>query len=129
LNVSQSNGTNVLDGSTGSNFMVGGTGNDTFFVDDRNAPSDIWSTVSGFHSGDGATVFGVTKDDFALNFFDGLGAAGFTGLTLLATANGKPPAALTLAGFSKADLSNGKLSVSFGVEADGSGPFMFIKGN
>ena len=44
-------GNNVVDGSTGSNFLVGGTGNDPFFVDDRNAAGAIWSTVSGFHSG------------------------------------------------------------------------------
>jgi hypothetical protein len=37
-------GNNVLDGSTGSNFLVGGSGHDTFFIDDRAATSDIWST-------------------------------------------------------------------------------------
>jgi hypothetical protein len=37
----------VLNGSTGSSFLYGGTGKDTFFVDDRNPPADssIWSTV------------------------------------------------------------------------------------
>ena len=35
LNVSKVNGNNVLDGSTGSNFLTGGTGNDTFYLDDR----------------------------------------------------------------------------------------------
>ncbi len=127
LDVSKVNGNNVLDGSTGSNFMVGGSGNDTFFVDDRSAPGDIWSTVSGFHSGDDATVFGVTKADFSLNWADGQGAAGFTGLTLHATASGKPTASLTLAGFTTADLSNGKLGVSFGNELDGTA-YMLIHG-
>jgi Ca2+-binding RTX toxin-like protein len=123
------NGNNVLDGSTGSNFLVGGTGNDTFFVDDRAAPADIWSTVAKFHSGDAATVFGVTQAGFNLSWVDGQGAAGFTGLTLVATAAGKPIASLTLAGFSSADLTNGRLAVSFGVESDGSGSFMFVHGN
>ena len=35
IDVSRANGNNVLDGSTGSNFLVGGSGDDTFFVDDR----------------------------------------------------------------------------------------------
>ena len=30
------------------------------------ATADIWSTVSNFHSGDAATVFGVTQADFNL---------------------------------------------------------------
>lgn len=128
LNVATANGNNILDGSTGSNFMVGGTGNDTVFVDDRFASSDIWSTFSGFHSGDAATVFGVTQAGFDLSWVDGQGAAGFTGLTLHATAAGKPIASLTLAGFTTVDLLNGKLGISFGNEPDGT-PFMFVHGN
>ena len=111
-------GTNVLDGSTGSNFLVGGTGNDTFFVDDRGPAADIWSTVVGFHGGDSATVWGVTPQDFKFSWVDNQGAAGFTGLTLHATATGKPIASLTLAGFTSSDLNNGRLSISFGHSAD-----------
>ncbi len=98
----------MLDGSTGSNFLVGGTGNDTFFVDDR-AAADIWSTVVNFHAGDAATIFGVT------------------GMTLHAIAAGKPIASITLAGYSKADLG-GRLGVSFRMEANGDN-YMYIKGN
>ena len=118
LSVSTANGNNVLDGSTGSNFLVGGTGDDTFFVDDRGATASIWSTVAGFHSGDNATVWGVTPSDFALAELDNQGAAGFTGLTFQFTAPGAPTADLTLAGFSTADLSNGRLAVSFGTTPD-----------
>lgn len=82
LDVSMVNGNNVLDGSTGSNFLVGGTGNDTFFVDDRGAPAAIWSTVVNLHAGDSATVWGVSPSDFGLTWMDGQGAAGSTGLTL-----------------------------------------------
>jgi Ca2+-binding RTX toxin-like protein len=116
ISVSQVNGNNVLNGSTGSSFLYGGTGKDTFFVDDRNPPagSSIWSTVVGFHSGDNATVWGVTPSDFTLSWVDGQGAAGYTGLTLHATASGKPTASLTLAGLTSADLSNGALSISYG---------------
>jgi Ca2+-binding RTX toxin-like protein len=115
--IAVNSGTNVLDGGTGSNFLVAGTGFDTFFVDDRDAPADIWSTVVGFHSGDNATVWGVTPQDFNLAFVDNQGAAGFTGLTIHATAPGAPTASLTLAGFSTADL-NSKVQVSFGATAD-----------
>jgi hypothetical protein len=126
-------GTNVLDGSTGSNFLVGASGSDTFFVDDRGSSGDIWSTVVGFHSGDSATVWGVTPDDFKLAWADDQGAPGYTGLTLHATADGKPTASLTLAGYSTNDLNNGRLSVSFGHTADlpnlpGSS-FMLVHGN
>lgn len=115
--IAVSSGTNVLDGSTGSNFLTGGTGADTFFVDDRGATADIWSTVNNFHSGDSATIWGITPSDFKLTWLDGQGATGYTGLTLGATGAGHPNATLTLVGFTSADLSNGRLSVSFGTTA------------
>ena len=68
------------------------------------------------------TVFGVTPKDFALNWADNQGAVGYTGLTLHALAAGKPTASFTLAGFSTADLSNGRVVVSYG--ANGSEPYM-----
>jgi Ca2+-binding RTX toxin-like protein len=61
-------GYNVLDGSTGSNFLTGGSGHDTFFVDDRSPPADIWSTVNGFHAGDDATVFGIVPKPIIRTF-------------------------------------------------------------
>jgi Ca2+-binding RTX toxin-like protein len=127
--ISVSSGTNVLDGGTGSNFLTGGSGTDTFFVDDRGATADIWSTVVGFHAGDSATIWGVTPQDFGLAWVDGQGAAGFTGLTLHATTPGKPTAALTLAGYSQADLSNGRLSVTFGTDPTSGSAYMFVHGN
>lgn len=122
--IAANSGTNVLDGGTGSNFLTGGIGTDTFFVDDRAATADIWSTVVGFHAGDAATIWGVTPQDFGLTWADGQGAVGFTGLTLHATAPGRPTASLTLAGYSSADLSNGRLAVSFG-NVDGNA-YMYV---
>lgn len=122
--IAANSGTNVLDGGTGSNFLTGGTGTDTFFVDDRAATADIWSTVVGFHVGDAATIWGVTPQDFGLTWADGQGAVGFTGLTLHATAPGRPTASLTLAGYNSADLSNGRLAVSFG-NVDGNA-YMYV---
>lgn len=127
--ISVVSGTNVLDGGTGSNFLVGGTGTDTFFVDDRGALADIWSTVSGFHSGDGATIWGVTPQDFTMSWVNAQGATGYTGLTLHATETGKPTASLTLAGYTSADLTNGRLTVSFGTDAASGSAYMHIQGN
>jgi Ca2+-binding RTX toxin-like protein len=120
-------GINVLDGGTSSNFLTGGSGSDTFFVDDRSATADIWSTMSNFHSGDAATIFGVTPSSFALNWADGQGATGYTGLTLHATEAGQPTASLTLVGLTTADLSNGRLSVSYGTT--GGSPYAYVHAN
>ena len=125
--IAASSGINVLDGGTGSNFLTGGSGTDTFFVDDRSASADIWSTVIGFHAGDAATIWGVTPQDFSLTWVDGQGATGYTGLTLHATSAGKPTASLTLAGFSQADMTSGRLSVSFGTV--GGSAYMYVHGN
>ena len=122
IDVSQVGGINVLDGATSSNFLVGGTGvgsRDTFFVDDRNAPADIWSTVVNFHVGDSATVWGITPTGFTQNTVADQGAPGFTGLTLQFIAAGAPTASLTLAGYGLADLTNGRLTTSFGTTPDG----------
>jgi len=70
LDVSRANGNNILDGSTGSNFLTGGTGIDTFYLDDRSPTSDVFSTIVNFHSGDNATIFGVNPTDFKVNFLD-----------------------------------------------------------
>ena len=128
IDVSRANGNNVLDGSTGSNFLVGGSGDDTFFVDDRSPSADIWSTVANFHAGDAATIFGVTQQGFATSWVNGQGATGYTGLTLHVTAPGVPTASLTLAGFSTADLGNGQISTSWGTEANGT-PYLYVHAN
>ncbi len=127
--IAVSSGTNVLDGGTGSNFLTGGSGTDTFFVDDRAALADIWSTVNRFHAGDAATIWGVTPQDFTLTWVDGQGVTGFTGLTLHATAAGKPTASLTLAGYTRADLNNGRLSVNFGTDLASGSAYMYVHGN
>jgi Ca2+-binding RTX toxin-like protein len=124
-----SSGINVLDGGTGSNFLVGGTGTDTFFVDDRGPTSDIWSTVSNFHAGDDLTVWGINQSDFTLSWVDGQGATGFTGLTMHATAAGKPIASFTLSGFTTADRSNGKLTISLGTDPTSGSAYMVVHDN
>lgn len=135
INVSGANGNNILDGSTGSNFLVGGTGRDTFFLDDRAPTSDVYSTVVNFHSGDNVTIFGVDPVNFHVITQDNQGAVGAKGLTYTFTAPGKPNASVVIAGFSQADLANGRLSATYGSNPDlpgqpGSGNvFLNIHGN
>jgi hypothetical protein len=130
INVSSVNGNNVIDGGGGSNFLTGGTGNDQFYVDVRNLTTGIFSTIANFHSGDNATIFGVTLADFNVHLFDNAGAPGFTGLTFAFTQAGHPTANLDLAGYSIADLTNGRLSQTFGTTPDLPGlpgsPFLTI---
>ena len=123
-------GTNVLDGGTGSNFLTGGSGTDTFFVDDRGLHSrhlehGRWTSTPAILPRSGASRRRTSPS----NFVDGQGAGGFTGLTLHATAAGKPTASLTLAGFTQADMTSGRLSVQFGTDQASGSAFMFIHAN
>jgi hypothetical protein len=129
IDVSKAGGNNVLDGSTGSNFLIGGGGNDSFFVDDRAPTAAIWSTIANFHAGDSATFWGVSSQDFSLSWLNNQGAAGYTGLTLNAIAPGKPIATMTLAGYSTADLTNGRLTVLTGRDPTTGGAFLYVHGN
>jgi hypothetical protein len=71
----------------------------------------------------------VTPQDFGLSWADGQGATGFTGLTLHATASGKPTASLTLAGFTQADMASGRLSISFGTDPASGSAYMYVHDN
>ena len=124
ISVAGSGGRNVLDGGTGSNFLTGGGGADTFFLDNRGPASATWSTIVDFKSGDAATVWGLTPQDFVMSWADGQGAAGHEGLTLHAAAAGRPDASLTLGGYNTADLSNGRLAMTFGH--NGGGDYLYI---
>nr|WP_294522384.1 NF038122 family metalloprotease [uncultured Rhodopila sp.] len=115
LNVAAAGGNNILDGSTNSNFLIGGKGNDTFYLDDRNATSPIFSTIVNFHPGDSATVWGVNATDFTLTLLDNQGAAGATGLDYIFSAPGHQAASFVLAGYTSADLTNGHLTASYGT--------------
>ncbi len=133
LNVSLVNGNNVLDGSTGSNFLTGGTGDDTFFMDDRNPTAPVFSTVVNFHAGDNVTVWGVNPTDFTMVQLNNQGAAGFTGLDLIFTAPGHIDVSFVLATYSTADLTNGRLTSTYGTTPDLPGlpgsQFLTIHGN
>ncbi len=119
-------GRNVLDGGAGSNFLTGAAGEDSFFLDARGAAADIWSTIVGFGAEDSVTVWGISAEASALAWVDDLGAEGYRGLTLQATAPGGPTASVTLAGFSQADLASGRLQVASGLSAE-SDPYLYIR--
>ncbi len=119
-------GTNVLDGGNGSNFLVGAGGADTFFLDQRAATADIWSTIVGFDASDAATLWGIDSENFRFSWVDGEGAEGYTGLTLHASGEGKPMTSLTLAGYSNADLASGRLAVLFGTDTASGSSYMHI---
>lgn len=132
IDVSAVNGNNILDGSTGTNFLTGGLGLDTFFIDDRNATKPIFSTVKNFHAGDNATIWGITKTNVMVTTGnDVLPSA--PGLDFAFTSPSKPFANVNFPGFSTADLTNGKLTVSFGHTQDTPGlpgsDFMLIHAN
>ncbi|MBS0639877.1 MAG: hypothetical protein U1E70_19975 [Acetobacteraceae bacterium] len=118
LNVAGSNGTNVLDGGGGSNFLTGGSGKDQFYVDIRNPSGPVFSTVANFGSGDDLTIWGVSLSDFTVNLFDNAGAEGFKGLGFAFSKPGQPTANAVLAGYSTADLTNGRLSQVLGTTPD-----------
>jgi hypothetical protein len=121
--IAVSAGTNVLDGGTGSNFLSGGSGRDTFFVDNRGAVADTWSTIFDFHAGDAATIWGMTPADFRISFAEAQGAAGYTGLTLHATAADQPTTSMTFVGYNITDLSNGRLSQISGIDPVSGGTY------
>jgi hypothetical protein len=66
---------------------------------------------------------------FNIAWSNNQGASGFTGLTLHATAAGKPTASLTLAGFTTDDMNNGRISVTFGHDSASGSSFMNVHSN
>ena len=115
-------GRNVLDASGGSNYLTGASGYDTFFADIRRMDGDVWNIVANMQAGDDVAVWGLSQEDFSLAWVDGGGA---TGLTLIATSDAGPIAALTLGGYTTADLANGTLSTSFG--SSNGIPYLFVR--
>jgi hypothetical protein len=98
--------------------MVGGSGHDTFFMDDRAPTQPIFSTIKNFHSGDDATVWGVTQQDFTMTVLDNQGAADAKGVDLIFSAPGHIDVSFVLTGYTSADLHNGRLALTYGRTED-----------
>ena len=104
--VALSSGSNVVDAGPGSNFLVGGTGADTFFLDGTHG-GVVWDTIVGFHPGDHATLFGFHAGISTFTWADNDGAAGYTGRTLHADLDGtgQVGASLTFSAMTAADMA------------------------
>ncbi len=122
-------GHNVLDGGTGSNFLIGGSGADTFFTDARGSQV-VWNTLSNFHAGDAATLWGFVPGVSSYYWETSpAGAPGATGATLRADIVGGAgrdgsgiDASITFAGLSVAQAQ--QLVVSTGTQA--AGTYLFL---
>lgn len=129
--IAVTSGQNVIDGGGGSNFLVGGTGTDTFFTDAR-ASGVVWSTISNFHAGDALTLWGFDPSISSYSWDDSMaGTAGFQGATLRANIVGGAgragdgiDASVTFAGMS---VEQAKAMVhSTGDIQGGAGNYLYI---
>jgi hypothetical protein len=126
VDTSKAGGSNVISAGGGSNFITGGGGNNTLFLDVR-SPVDVWDTNTDFHAGDAITLYGMTPSQM-YSWWDNLGAAGYTGLTIMMQVAGQPNATLTMTGYTTADLNNGKLSLAFGGQGTAN-PYLLLQGH
>ena len=96
-------GSNVLDGGTGSNWLVGASGadggTDTFFVDGRGG-QNTWDTLLNFHPGDMLTLWGFNAATSTTSWTDNQGAPNYLGATLKADFGGGTSALVTFDGLS-----------------------------
>jgi hypothetical protein len=119
IDTSAAAGGNILDGAFGSSFLIGTASPaalpDIFYLNANSAlTQNLWSTVENFHTGDQITIWDFPGQAFAMTWMDGKGAPGATGLTGVYTNSAGMLSAITIAGWSKADLASGKLSLSIG---------------
>lgn len=121
-------GDNILNANGGSNWLFGAGGDDTFSL--HAGASDTWNTVVNFHAGDWLVVWGVSPQDFAVSWLNGVGGDGYRGLTMDATAADGTVTAVTLARYySTADFSNGRLTTGFGTDAATGAHYLYVHAN
>lgn len=102
--VQLSSGNNILNMQRGSNFLVSGTGTDTFLLDARQ-PEETWNTIVNFHPGDNVTVWGFRAGVSRLWWDVDAGAPSYTGATLRMDLDndGRLDSSVTFAGKSMAE--------------------------
>ncbi|MDR3410830.1 MAG: hypothetical protein P4L87_07790, partial [Formivibrio sp.] len=106
-------GDNVFKASTGSSFMIGGTGFDKFDIPDANLTGQgTWDTVVNFHVGDSISLAGLSGTGWKYHWLLNDGAQGSTGLTLYATSTNTLGLSelVTFSGLTAADLSHMKIT-------------------
>ncbi len=119
-------GDNIFVASTGSSYMVGGTGADTFDIPDANLTGiGTWDSIENFHTGDVVSLAGVGGSGWSYSWYAGLSVDGNSGLTLLATSTTTPGLheLVTLAGLSISDLS----SLQIAPDISGSGALVISR--
>jgi hypothetical protein len=102
-------GNNIFIASTGSSYMVGGTGNDVFDIPDANETGiGTWDSIENFQAGDQISLAGLGGTGWSYSWYAGLSVDGNSGLTLLASSLITPGLhqLVTLAGLSMGDLSS-----------------------
>lgn len=132
-----SHATHIINGGSGSSFIVGGAGNDTFYTDGRltettDIAQNTWSTLKGLHPGNSETIWGVTAVDFSVQWLASAGAPGpgNQGATVVVVKAGHPEIGVTFAGMSWDDVLAGHAAVSFSKTGDLPGlpgtPYMHV---
>jgi hypothetical protein len=102
-------GNNIFVASTGSSYMVGGSGQDMFEIPDANETGiGTWDSIENFHVGDQISLAGLGGPGWVYSWYAGLSVGGNSGLTLVATSTAMPGlhALVTLVGLSMGDLSS-----------------------
>jgi hypothetical protein len=106
-------GNNIFVASTGSSYMVGGTGQDSFDIPDANVTGiGTWDSIENFHVGDQISLAGMAGPGWSYSWYAGLSVGGNSGLTLLASSTTTPGLheLVTLVGLSMGDLSSLKIA-------------------
>ena len=118
-------GSNVLDGSDDSNFLVGSTaadgGADTFVLDALTG-TPVWDTIVNFRPDDQVNLYGFQAGLSTRTETDSDGVAGYTGVTIHSELNGTGTgtlASLTFAGIDRA-TADAHFSYSTAMQTDGS---------
>jgi Ca2+-binding RTX toxin-like protein len=140
-------GRNILDGGAGSNIFTSGVGTDTMSMDAAKPTQNSWiDLIKNFHQGDDAIVNGIQPNGFVITTND-IVTAGGPALVIEATqatggaanaaagiAQNGPDAQghtlLEIAGYSRADLDSGKLSLTFTNDVTNNNtPYMLVHAN
>jgi len=102
-------GRNYLDGATGNNMLIGGTGIDSFEVaaDPTGSVTDV---IQNFHAGDDILFTGLTANDFKVATSTVGGALDITATSIRP---GGPTATLLIQGYSAADVASDRIAVTF----------------
>ena len=115
--IAVSSGRNVIDAYLGSNFLTGGSGQDTFFLDARGGGA-TWDTIVNFGIGDEVTLWGykelVSTDGYDKNtWYASDGVDPYKGMTVHAKLDGiNFGTSITFAGLTLGDRD--KMAVSVG---------------